>query len=70
MTLGVFLAVKSVEALAQAAPVNHVVISQVYGGGGNTGATFTNDYRALQSHRDSDLADGMVVAIRSPHRHG
>ena len=25
----------------------HVVISQVYGGGGNTGATFTNDFVEL-----------------------
>jgi endonuclease G len=25
-------------------PVDHLVISQLYGGGGNTGATFTNDY--------------------------
>src|SRR6185369_2899499 len=25
-------------------PVDHLVISQVYGGGGNSGATFTNDY--------------------------
>ena len=25
-------------------PVNHLVISQLYGGGGNTGATFRNDY--------------------------
>ena len=29
------------------APVDHVVISQVYGGGGNTGAPFTNDYVEL-----------------------
>ena len=28
-------------------PVDHVVISQLYGGGGNTGATFTNDYVEL-----------------------
>ncbi len=34
----------SVQSLA---PVNHLVISQVYGGGGNTGATFTNDYVEL-----------------------
>lgn len=25
-------------------PVDHLVISQLYGGGGNTGATFTNDF--------------------------
>src|SRR6266545_4973467 len=28
-------------------PVDHVVISQIYGGGGNSGATFTNDYVEL-----------------------
>jgi DNA/RNA endonuclease G (NUC1) len=28
-------------------PVDHVVISQIYGGGGNSGATFTNDYIEL-----------------------
>ncbi len=27
-----------------AQPSNHIVISQVYGGGGNSGATFTNDF--------------------------
>lgn len=29
------------------APLNHVVISQLYGGGGNSGAAFTNDYIEL-----------------------
>lgn len=29
------------------APANHVVISQVYGGGGNSGAPYTNDYVEL-----------------------
>lgn len=28
-------------------PATHVVISQIYGGGGNSGATFTNDYVEL-----------------------
>src|SRR6185295_17028053 len=28
-------------------PVDHIVISQIYGGGGNSGATFTNDYVEL-----------------------
>src|SRR4030095_10819768 len=28
-------------------PVDHLVISQLYGGGGNSGATFTNDYLEL-----------------------
>ncbi len=29
------------------APANHIVISQIYGGGGNSGATFTNDFVEL-----------------------
>jgi DNA/RNA endonuclease G (NUC1) len=32
------------------APANNVVISQVYGGGGNTGATLKNDYIELINH--------------------
>lgn len=36
--------VLSVQALT---PVNHVVISQVYGGGGNANATYTNDFVEL-----------------------
>ncbi|WP_291423309.1 ExeM/NucH family extracellular endonuclease [Deinococcus sp.] len=31
-------------ALPPATSLNHLVISQVYGGGGNTGATYTNDF--------------------------
>ena len=34
----------SVQALV---PANHITISQVYGGGGNSGATYTNDYVEL-----------------------
>jgi uncharacterized protein len=45
MVLAVLLV--SMAGLAQAGPVNHVVISQVYGGGGNAGATLTNDYIEL-----------------------
>ena len=39
-------------------PLDHVVISQVYGGGGNTGATFRNDYVELfnPSNTSFDLA--------------
>jgi DNA/RNA endonuclease G (NUC1) len=32
---------------APPAPVDHVVISQIYGGGGNSGATYQNDYVEL-----------------------
>ncbi|HBB96988.1 MAG TPA: hypothetical protein DC054_16540, partial [Blastocatellia bacterium] len=36
-------------------PANDVVISQVYGGGGNTGATLTNDYIELINHSSSPV---------------
>jgi endonuclease G len=35
------------------APVNHVVISQIYGGGGNSGALYTNDYVELYNPTSS-----------------
>jgi predicted extracellular nuclease len=38
---------------AQAAPSPSVVISEVYGGGGNTGATYTNDFVELYNASDS-----------------
>lgn len=34
-------------ALAQSTPATHVVISQVYGGGGNSGSKYTNDFIEL-----------------------
>lgn len=40
---------------AQAAPVNHVVISQVYGGGGSFGATYMNDYIELFNPSTTDI---------------
>lgn len=36
-------------------PVNNVVISQVYGGGGNTGSTLMNDYIELINHSSSPV---------------
>jgi DNA/RNA endonuclease G (NUC1) len=36
-------------------PPNNVVISQVYGGGGNTGATLKNDYIELINHSNSPV---------------
>jgi len=36
---------------ATAAPSETVVISQVYGGGGNSGATFTHDFNRRHSSR-------------------
>lgn len=37
------------------AQVNHIVISQVYGGGGNSGATYTNDFIELFNSTASTL---------------
>ena len=41
-----FLICFQIPVLAYAQP-NHIVISQVYGGGGNSGAVFTNDFIEL-----------------------
>jgi DNA/RNA endonuclease G (NUC1) len=37
-------------------PANNVVISQVYGGGGNTGSTLMNDYIELINHSSSPVS--------------
>jgi DNA/RNA endonuclease G (NUC1)/fibronectin type 3 domain-containing protein len=37
----------NINVLSAGSTPNHVVISQLYGGGGNSGATFTNDYIEL-----------------------
>jgi DNA/RNA endonuclease G (NUC1) len=49
-------------------PANNVVISQVYGGGGNTGATLTNDYIELINHSSSpvNLSGWSVQAFVTP----
>jgi predicted extracellular nuclease/2',3'-cyclic-nucleotide 2'-phosphodiesterase (5'-nucleotidase family) len=51
---------------ATAAAPDHLVISEVYGGGGNTGATFTNDFIELYNPTGADISvDGMSVQYRS-----
>ena len=49
-------------------PANDVVISQVYGGGGNTGSTLTNDYIELINHSSSpvNLSGWSVQAFVTP----
>ncbi|WP_066248534.1 Ig-like domain-containing protein [Neobacillus drentensis] len=47
---------------AHAEQADHIVISQVYGGGGNGGAVFTNDFIELYNPTDSDVSlDGWSV---------
>ncbi|MBI5021193.1 MAG: lamin tail domain-containing protein [Ignavibacteriales bacterium] len=48
-----FLVLFSVGALAQI--TNHVVISEVYGGGGNSGSTYKNDYVELYNPTSSPI---------------
>jgi hypothetical protein len=53
---------------AQAASAN-LVISQVYGGGGNTGAPYTHDYIEIFNRSDSrDLPEGRRAALRQGSR--
>lgn len=46
-TLGLALAASGLVALPATAATNHVVINEVFGGGGNTGAPFANDFVEL-----------------------
>ncbi|WP_167880569.1 ExeM/NucH family extracellular endonuclease [Nocardioides guangzhouensis] len=51
---------------ASAAPADHLVISEVYGGGGNTGATLKSDFIELYNPTGSDISvDGLSVQWRS-----
>ncbi len=51
---------------ADAATGTHLVISEVYGGGGNTGAPYSNDFVELYNPTDTAISvDGMSVQYRS-----
>lgn len=51
---------------AHAAQADHVVISQVYGGGGNTGAKYKNDFIELYNPTNQDVnIDGWSVQYAS-----
>jgi len=51
---------------AQAAPSTGLVISEAYGGGGNSGATFTHDFVELFNPTDAEISvEGMSVQYRS-----
>ena len=56
---------------ARAAPqmqaASHIVISQIYGGGGNSGATYTNDFIELHNVGNSTVSlNGWSVQYASP----
>ena len=68
--LGVTLAVAATGSLALPAAANPagtgLVISEVYGGGGNTGATYTNDFVELYNPTSAPISvAGMSVQYRS-----
>ena len=68
--LGLGVAVTGLSATAAPALANPagtgLVISEVYGGGGNSGATFTNDFIELYNPTAASLpVDGLSVQYRS-----
>ena len=51
---------------ASAAPATSVVVNEVYGGGGNSGATYTNDFVELTNRSDAAVSlDGWSVQYHS-----
>ena len=68
LLLGTFLPLmgaQRVEAATVTGIAEHIVISQVYGGGGNAGATYTHDFIELYNPTDKDVrARRMVCSIR------
>ena len=66
-SFGLALAVTGVGLSAPAhAAADHLVISEVYGGGGNSGATYTHDFIELYNPTDAPISvDGWSVQYRS-----
>ena len=64
---GLALAVTGVGLSSPAsAAADHLVISEVYGGGGNSGATYTHDFIELYNPTDAPVSvDGWSVQYRS-----
>ena len=56
LVVSLCLGMVSIPAEADTPAANHVVISQVYGGGGNSGAVYTNDFIELYNPTDSDVS--------------
>ncbi len=55
LVVSLCLGMVSISAEAGTPTANHVVISQVYGGGGNSGAQYTNDFIELYNPTDSEV---------------
>jgi hypothetical protein len=55
-----------------AAPSSGIVVNEVYGGGGNSGATYKNDFIELRNRGTAAVSvDGWSVQYqRAGHRHG
>jgi predicted extracellular nuclease len=54
------------DAPASASPATSVVVNEVYGGGGNSGATYTNDFVELTNRGDAAVSlDGWSVQYHS-----
>ncbi|ULT56795.1 Ig-like domain-containing protein [Neobacillus drentensis] len=65
LLIGTFLP-SSLIGRAHAEQADHVVISQVYGAGGNSGATYSNDFIELYNPTDKDVSlDGWSVQYAS-----
>jgi predicted extracellular nuclease len=63
MVLGVFAGLPQIAAQALA---NHVVINEIYGGGGNSGALYKNDFIELYNPTDSGVSlEGWSVQYAS-----
>src|SRR4051794_179809 len=59
-------AVAAGDSTASATPATSVMINEVYGGGGNSGATYTNDFIELTNRGDSAVSlDGWSVQYHS-----
>lgn len=64
--LAVAMCLSLTPGMALAADADHVVISQAYGGGGNSGAKYKNDFIELHNPTDQDVSlDGWSVQYTS-----
>lgn len=66
LAVGVTTAALTVAVPASATPSTAAVINEVYGGGGNSGATYTNDFIEVANLGSSPIAvDGWSVQYHS-----